>query len=308
MLHQTSHTSQNTTAAIGNKEVDSYVRRVRAVTKESQKDLLEKLHIELKHPTTKYLALYCHALGLNIQNLKSEYYKIKVNCPNCRKAIDSRFNDYGSIKTDHENDEISMDFAGPIRPQTKKKNCYFLLITDNASEYTQIFPCKQATEEVVIESLQQWFKFRGVPNRVRADGAFNLSGRKVEQFIKDSGAKLIKSVKYQPSSNGIAERRIKEIKNYFCKNSDLPWDEQLIDCLKFVNYRVPVPEKEENPPRNRAKIKVGDIVYIQKRVRGHRFKENLGTEDKVKSIPSNTTVELEANGIWSLRDIIKKPE
>lgn len=60
--------------------------------------------------------------------------------------------------------------------------------------------------------------------------------------------------------------------------------------------------------KEESQIKVGDTVYIQRKVKRHRFKQNLGTEDTVISVPYKTTIQLEADNVWSLRDLIKKPK
>jgi len=65
VLHQSSHTVQKTPAAVGNREVDQYVR-VRAIIKESEGNLLQELHDKLNHPSTTYVAKYCGQLGLHL--------------------------------------------------------------------------------------------------------------------------------------------------------------------------------------------------------------------------------------------------
>ncbi|MGL5687080.1 MAG: reverse transcriptase domain-containing protein, partial [Vagococcus fluvialis] len=283
VLHQTSHTVQKTEAAKGNKEVDEYIR-VRAVTKQSEGSLLQDLHNKLKHPSTTYLARYCHHMGLNVPNLKTKYQKIKLNCPDCRKVMTSVYHDFGKIKTDKENVEISLDFAGPLRPKTKKNNVYFLVIVDNCTNFTQIYPCSQATSKAVVDSLKEWIKYRGPPERVRGDNAHNLTGLEVKNFCKEQGITLVKAVKYQPSSNGIAENYVKRCKNWFIKNQkpNIDWDELIEECIHFLNYRVPkVNQITEPTDTSRNPFKVGDKVYILFKQKQGRFRSKTGTEDKV---------------------------
>lgn len=319
VLHQSSHTVQATSAAQGNAEVDEYVRDktvrtckiVRAITKESEKDIVKTLHDDLMHPSLSYMARYCKATGLHIQNLKTTYLKVRKECPECRKVMTSRNNDYGSIKTEKENEEISADFAGPIRPQTALKNCYFLVIVDNCSNFLQVYPCKQATSSVVVNSLNEWIKYRGPPKRFRGDNAVNLTGKEVEEYCTKVGVQLIKSVKYQPSSNGIAESAVKRCKEFFVKNEKLgQWDTLIDQCTHFLNYRIKpselkIEDQAEKGDFSSNPFKVGDQVIILHQVRGKRFKHKTGTVDTVINVTSNTSVELENNGIWSCRDIVK---
>jgi len=312
VLHQSSHTVQTTPAATGNDEVDRYLRDktvqvtkvVRAITKESEKSIVENLHEDLMHPSLSYMSKYCKATGINIQNLKTTYLKVRKACPECRKVMTCRNNDYGSIKTERENEEISIDFAGPIRPATRQKNCYFLVIVDNCSNFLQIYPCRQATSSVV-QALNEWVKYRGPPMRVRGDNAPNLTGQEVEDYCTKIGVKLIKSVKYQSASNGIAEAAVKRCKEFFVKNEKVAsWDELIDQCTHFLNYRITPSElKSEDPPDqgnfSSNPFEVGDQVIILHKIREKRFKHKTGTIDTVSKITSNTSVQLENNGIWS---------
>lgn len=305
VLHQTSHTVQRTAAAEGNREVDQFVQ-IRVITKGSGSGLLKELHDQLKHPSTSYITKYCKQMGLHIPNLKTNYQKIKLNCPECRKVMSSVYHEYGKIKTHEENVEISMDFGGPIRPLTKAKNVYFLVIVDNCSNFMQIYPCRQATCEVVVDSLTQWIRYRGKPRRIRGDNAHNLTGNLVEEFCKEQDIKLVKAIKYTPESNGIAENCVKLIKQWMIKNERLgDWDTLINDCTHFLNYRVSKPiEISEPVDTSKNPFTVGQRVYILLKQKIGRFRSKTGTEDIVTELTSNTSVRLLANGIWSVRHLV----
>lgn len=64
VLHQSSHTVQKTSAAVGNKEIAQYIR-IGAVTNKSERNLLQELHDKLNHPSTTYVAEYCQQMGLH---------------------------------------------------------------------------------------------------------------------------------------------------------------------------------------------------------------------------------------------------
>lgn len=194
---------------------------------------------------------------------------------------------------------------------TKQKNCSFLVIVDNCTHHLQIYPCRQATSAVVVEALKQWVRYRGPPLKFRGDNASNLTGREVENYCNEVGIKLIKSVKYAPESNGIAENAVKKIKEFFIKNEKLgEWDTLIDQCTHFLNYRIKPSELkiEEQPDQGDFSgnlFKVGDQVIILHKIRGKRFKLKTGTVDTVTEVTSNTSVRLENNGIWSCRQLIK---
>lgn len=65
-------------------------------------------------------------------------------------------------------------------------------------------------------------------------------------------------------------------------------------------------EPKEREVKENLKFQPGDQVIITRRRKVGRFKEGLGTIDEVKAITGSNTVELEANGIQSNRDLIRK--
>lgn len=115
VVHQSSHTTQKTYAADGNREVDMLMA-VKAITsrQESYK-LLKDLHDQHMHPSTKWISTFLTKNKINVANHVKIYEKVKMKCPNCRKTMTARHNEYGHIKTEEEGQQISMDFAGPIR-------------------------------------------------------------------------------------------------------------------------------------------------------------------------------------------------
>lgn len=85
----------------------------------------------------------------------------------------------------------------------------------------------------------------------------------------------MKSVPYNPLSNGIAERRIREIKDWFVKNTDEsnPWDINIELCLHYPNQATPETTKTSKVLTKINPLKVGGIVYLQRKVKKGRCKE-----------------------------------
>lgn len=90
------------------------------------------------------------------------------------------------LPKDFRGQQISLDFAGPIRPQTKAGNCYFLLAIDNHTKRIMIWAMKSALEQNVINCLREWIRWEGRMQSLRADGAHKISGRLVEDFCKEN--------------------------------------------------------------------------------------------------------------------------
>ncbi len=178
-----------------------------------------------------------------------------------------------------------------------------------------IWAMKSALEQNVVNCLREWIKWEGKMQSLRADGAHNISGRLVEDFCKENKIVLIKSIPYRPETNGIAERAVRTVKEWFAKNKELgDWDTKIVECLTDLNRSAvshnckkegeeldAIAGVKENP-----KFQVGDQVIITRRCKVGHFNEGLGTVDTVKSITGTNTVGLENNGIQSNRDLIKK--
>ncbi len=90
------------------------------------------------------------------------------------------------LPKEYKGQQVSIDFAGPLRPKTKTGNCYFLLAIDNHTKMKMIWPMRSALEEKVVECLREWIKWQGKFDSLRADGAHNISGKLVQDFCKEN--------------------------------------------------------------------------------------------------------------------------
>lgn len=121
----------------------------------------------------------------NIPNARNIYNEIKLDCEACRRTMTNRHVDRFKIPADFYGQQISKNFAGPLRKQTKNKNLYFLLIIYNFSKHKMIWPCKRETAEVVLSYLEEWVKHHGRPLNIRADDANNIHVGEVSKFCQD---------------------------------------------------------------------------------------------------------------------------
>ncbi len=173
------------------------------------------------------------------------------------------------LPKDFRGRQLSIDFAGPIRPRTKAGNCYFLLAVENHTGKIMIWAMKSALEQNVVNCLREWLAERTV--------------RTVKEWFA-------KNKELGDWDTKIAECLI-----------DLNRSAVSHNCRKEGEGLDATAGVKEN-----LKFQVGDQVIITRRRKVGRFNEGLGTVDTVKSITGTNTVGLENNGIQSNRDLIKK--
>ncbi len=310
--HQVSHTKQDSEAAQGNREIDIMIGQVKMP---ETTELFQKLHDELNHPSVNMIQMELRLRNLKIPNWRSHYRETRKDCRVCRKFMTARGSQESELPKDFRGQQISMDFAGTIRPQTKAGNCYFLLAIDNHTKRIMIWAMKSALERNLINCLREWIRWEGRMQSLRADEAHNISGRLVEDCCKENKIVLTKIIPYRPETNRIAERAVRTVKEWCAKNKALgDWDTKIDECLidlnrSAVNHNCRKEGEEVHAAagaKENPMFRVGDQVILTRRRKVGRFNEGLGTVDTVKSITGTNTVELENNGIQSNKDLIKK--
>ncbi len=115
--HQESHTKQDSEAANGNREVDKFIGQVKL---KEIAELFQKMHDELNHPSVNMIQMELRLRNLSIPNWRTRYREIRKDCQICRKFMTSRGCKESELPKVYKNQEVSIDFAGPLRPMTKQ--------------------------------------------------------------------------------------------------------------------------------------------------------------------------------------------
>ena len=69
-----------------------------------------------------------------------------------------------------------------------------------------------ATSEITIEHLRRTFSTHGIPDTIVSDNVSWCTSNEFIQFCKMNGIKQITSAPYHPSTNGMAERAVRTVK------------------------------------------------------------------------------------------------
>ena len=89
------------------------------------------------------------------------------------------------------NQEIQMDFAGPIPFKENTQNNYILVTADRLSRYPHAVTFHNCDTEKAINYLERYFKQHGIPRSIRCDRAQAFKAKEFEIFCKHKNIKLI---------------------------------------------------------------------------------------------------------------------
>lgn len=126
-------------------------------------------------------------------------------------------------------------------------NKYIIVITDNFSRYVELFPTKDATAASALTPILQFCARFGAPSSIRSDNGTQFTASICEQLIQALGVTHIHSIPHRSESNGLTERRHKEInrhiRNYLLesrlKGKPTPdWSTVLVFIQRIMNSTI----------------------------------------------------------------------
>ncbi|UYV66659.1 K02A2.6-like [Cordylochernes scorpioides] len=107
---------------------------------------------------------------------------------------------------------LHMDLAGPFMGRM------FLVIVDAYTKWLEIFILKEITSKTIIYHLRQVFARFGLPELLVTDNGRQFVSKEFEEFTKMNGIRHTITSPYNPSTNGLAERYVREFKTSLRKN------------------------------------------------------------------------------------------
>ena len=105
------------------------------------------------------------------------------------------------------NEEVQMDFAGPIPFKDNTLSNYILVTVDRLSRYPHAEVFNNCDSKTAIEYLDSYCKVHGIPRSIRCDQA-----REFEIYCKNKNIKLILAPAGDHRGTGMVERLIQTIK------------------------------------------------------------------------------------------------
>ena len=121
--------------------------------------------------------------------------------------------DLGELnKLSEPNEELQMDFAGPIPFRNQNDNYYILVSVDRYSRFPTAQVYKNCDTSTAVEYLEEYCKFHGIPRSLRCDQAQAFKSKDFTIYCKDNNIKLILAPAGDHRATGMVERLIQTIK------------------------------------------------------------------------------------------------
>ena len=115
-------------------------------------------------------------------------------------------------KLSEPNQEVQLDFAGPIPFREHKQNYSIFLSVDHLTRYPHAQVFKDCDTQTASNYLEEYCRFHGIPRSLRCDQAQAFKAREFEIFCKNKNIKLILDLAGDHRATGIAERLIQTMK------------------------------------------------------------------------------------------------
>ena len=109
---------------------------------------------------------------------------------------------------------IHLDFAGPVQGKM------LLVAVDAHSKWIEVQTMSTTTAAATTEQLRVMFARWGCPETIVSDNGPQFVAQEFKQFCKLNGVKQVLVAPYHPSTNGLAERAVKTIKEGIRKMSE----------------------------------------------------------------------------------------
>ena len=183
------------------------------IAEDQIQDYLSNVHETLQHPGINS-ALNTIGPYIKIPDLKQRLLKQRRECQKCQETLQTNVK-YGkitgTISTLKPMKEISSDIFGPMdaslfKQHRAKEKIYFLTITDRCTRWTEVYPIKMLTSEVLINEFKKWIIKNGKPETLLTDQGRQYISKEFKFFLVENNITHYTSCTYNPTGNSISER------------------------------------------------------------------------------------------------------
>lgn len=169
----------------------------------------------------------------NINKDVNDYIK---SCSTCQKFTNHKqTSDHQKFSTKVQTifEQFEIDHITGL-PIDADGNQYLLVIMDNFSRFTGLFPCKTLTAEEAVGKLLIFISFLGIiPKRIHSDQGKAFTSKFFQEFLEIMKITPKFSMEYNHQQNGLIERRNKEVLRHL---RNIVFDRNVIN---YWSYYVP---------------------------------------------------------------------
>jgi transposase InsO family protein len=145
---------------------------------------------------------------------KATVQKFIKFCPYCQKLASKKVAlpaPQGSLQVTRPFEELSLDTVGPLTPCNITGFTFCIVAVDSFSRFVFAEAVADTSAESAAQFIHKLAGTFGYPAAFRHDNASQFSGHLVRALLNLAGADNHPSVPYNPGSNGLVERAIKEV-------------------------------------------------------------------------------------------------
>ena len=150
--------------------------------------------------------------------IQREIQEKAETCPSCRAAGKNIITQISSTEKNkleiltEPNQEIQLDFAGPIKSKTRG-DVYILVAVDRFSKWPTALVCGNTDTRTVLKILTKSFTDNGTPQCIRTDKGSCFKSNEFKKFCNDENMKRIRCTPNLHTGTGLVERMIRTIKS-----------------------------------------------------------------------------------------------
>ena len=135
---------------------------------------------------------------------------------------------------------MEIDLIGPL-PTSQNGNTYILTVVDVCTAFTVLRPLKSKEMEVVARCLWEMFTDFGTPKILQSDNGLEFVNKVMTALTTLYGIEPRLSAAYNPRTNGLVERRNKDVSlalKKFMEGAYGGWDEWLPLVQMSLNQAI----------------------------------------------------------------------
>ncbi|MBA3284504.1 MAG: DDE-type integrase/transposase/recombinase, partial [Nitrosopumilus sp.] len=200
-----------------------------------------------------------------LEGLKDEDFKLELSCDVCYlgKQSTNKLSKSHKLNTKERGELIHSDVCGPISPETKGGNRYYVSFIDDFTRKSWVFLIKRKDE--VLEKFREFYTLMETQHKIKiksilSDGGGEYVNEEFKKFSKEKGFIQRITPPYTPQRNGLAERFNRTImEKVRCMINTANFEKEFWgEAVNYANYIrncSPTKLKEKTPEEEFSGIK-----------------------------------------------------